>query len=96
MERIINSNMFKWFRKSFLKTIHNRIEIDKSLFCCNVKSWHSWFICWKDLKEVQENLDSEYIHESLKGKDTILDCGYVWFMSKQNRLAFLKECLNKL
>lgn len=95
MKRIINSDIMSWFRKSFLTKI--RKEIFKHYgygYCCHVNSWHKTFICWKDLKEVQENLDSEYIIDYIK-KDKLFTCSNAWFRNPNDRLNFLDECLNK-
>lgn len=94
MKRIINSDRMSWFRKSFLTKIEKEILIYKYRYCCHVKSWHSIFICWKDLKEVQENLDSKYIIDHIKNEN-YFDCSNVWFYSRTHRLNFLDECLAK-
>ena len=93
MKKIINSKYFKRFRKSFLKTILDKIENYEDKFCCHVFTWHRLFICWKDLKEVQENLNSEYIWKSTSDS---YSCNNVWFIGRENRMAFLKECISKI
>lgn len=94
MKRIINSDRMSWFRKSFLIKIRNEIFNRDRYYCCHVKSWHSKFICWKDLKEVQENLNSEYIKFYIK-EEKLYDCSEVWFRSDNDRLNFLDECIAK-
>jgi len=91
MKKIINSKYFKRFRRSFLKVILHEIESDKERFCCHVITWYRAFICWKDLKEVQENLNSEHLWIN---KD--YSCDSVWFFNKQQRISFLKECISKI
>lgn len=95
MKKIINSPYMTWFRKSFLNRIHKEISTDKEMYCCLVKSWHSWFICWKDLKEVNENLTSKQIIQFLRTYGYELNCTKIWFDSKTERLAFLQECIDK-
>lgn len=87
---IINSFLFERFRKSFLKRILKDITLNKTKFCCLVWSYHRIFICWKDLKEVKENMSSKYLIESIN-----YDCSEVWFWFKEDRISFLKECLSK-
>jgi len=90
MKALINSRLFKPFRKSFLKKIENNIVIEKDYFCCKVRSWHSIFICWKNLKEVEANMDSKYLNKGLS-----YNCKFSWFNTKSQRLNFLDECLLK-
>lgn len=94
MKKILNSNLFKGFRRSYLQAIYKVIESDRGYYCCNVKTWHKLFICWKDLKEVKENINSEFIWTEHRGNIN-LHCGHCWFENKTNRLGFLKECLSK-
>jgi hypothetical protein len=94
MKRIINSDRMSWFRKSFLTKIRKEIFIKKYEYCCHVKSWHTIFICWKDLKEVKENLNSKYIKEYIK-EDKYYTCSEIWFRTHNDRLNFLDECLAK-
>lgn len=94
MKKIINSPSFAWFRKAFLKKILKTIIKGKTGFCCLVTSWHSWFICWKDLKEVQENLHSEHIALRIKVGHRF-NCNEVWFDEPSDRILFLQECLMK-
>ena len=63
----------KWFRNDFLNKIYNDISTDNERFCCHVNSWHKLFICWKDLKEVEENQKSNFIkyNEKLKNGELI-------------------------
>ena len=84
-----------WFRKSFLKRIYKRIKSEKVDYCCLVWSWHSVFICWKDLKEVQDNITSHYISEHVRGNKDNRNCRNVWFYTKGDRLGFLNECITK-
>ncbi len=86
----------KWFRKSFLKKIYKNISTDKDRFCCKVNSWHTFFISFKDLKEVKENQKSDFIKSYFNGLDLPLKCYRVWFISKSDRIDFLQECINKL
>lgn len=86
---IINSFLFDGFRKAFLEKILKSITLNKKKFCCCVWSYHRIFICWKDLKEVKKNMSSKY----LKKMDGY-NCGKVWFCRKEDRISFLKECLN--
>lgn len=89
MKKIINSKNFTWFRRSFLEKIRRDIENKKSNYCCNVRSWHRIFICWKDLKEVQDNRDS------LMLLDFYFSCNRAWFENRYNRIKFLDECIEK-
>ena len=91
MKKIINSKYFKRFRRSFLKTILHRIESHKDKFCCHIITWHRAFICWKDLKEVQENLNSKHLWLNEN-----YSCKNVWFITREERIAFLKECISKI
>lgn len=96
IKQMINSYYFKWFRKSFLNKIYNTIEHGNTTdYCCNVKSWHTLFICWKDLKEVKENMNSDALSEFIKKNISKQDCSFVWFPTRKDRLKFLKECLDK-
>lgn len=90
-----NMKRFKWFRRSYLKKIYKEIESENQWYCCAVYSWHKLFCCWKDLKEVKENCNSEYLYLELQGIKNI-ECTGPWFYYRHNRLAFLKECLDKL
>ena len=83
----------KWFRKSFLNKIYNNISTNKSKFCCHVISWHGLFICWKDLKEVEENKKSNFIQSDYNVSD--FNCVNVWFKNREDRIGFLKECISK-
>ena len=93
IKNFINSEKMKWFRKSFLNKIYNDISTDNERFCCHVNSWHKLFICWKDLKEVEENQKSNFIKYYYNNSDLI--CGNVWFNNKTDRMDFLKECISK-
>jgi len=92
MKRIINSDYMKWFRKRYLRYIYKQIRLGNEHFCCHVKCVYSLFICWKDLKEVKENMNSELISSLLKSN---LTCSRSWFRYRHERLEFLQECLNK-
>jgi len=93
IKNFINSESMKWFRKSFLNKIYNDILTDKKRFCCHVNSWHKLFICWKDLKEVEENQYSNFIKLHYNPSDLI--CRNTWFYEKSDRIEFLKECISK-
>lgn len=94
LKRLINSKYGKSFRRSFLERIYNDIYTGKKVYCCNVKSWHSKFICWKDLKEVQENLNSYYLNFYIRD-NYYYYCELCWFDKYWDRVAFLEECLQK-
>lgn len=91
MKALINSRLFKPFRKSFLKKIRKEVTDNNSLvnFCCLVKSWHTIFICWKDLKEVKENMKSKYL------VPPPYRCDLPWFQNRNDRISFIDECLLK-
>lgn len=97
MKRIINSNtqLGRWFRRTYLTTISNSIFWEKEEYCCWVVTWQRLFICWRNLKEVQENLNSSYIGYHIK-QYNLLDCENPWFHTKEERLGFLQECLDKI
>ncbi len=82
----------KWFRRSFLNKLYEDISTYNASYCCNVKTWHLAFSCFKDLKEVQANMNSKYLMEV----EYNYDCKESWFDSRHNRLNFLKECIHKL
>ena len=91
MKALINLRLFKPFRKIFLERIRKDIlHKDNVNFCCHVKSWHSIFICWKDLKEVKENMNSKYLSVGLP-----YNCDFSWFTNRNSRISFLDECLLK-
>lgn len=85
----------KWFRKSFLLKIQRDIIFGKKHHCCNVNTWHRLFICWKDLKEVKENMQSNYLKIVIKNNYAFHNCDYSWFYDKSDRLSFLQECVIK-
>ena len=89
--QILNSKYFTWFRKSFLTKILSDIESEKDSYCCNIETYHKLFICWKDLKEVEENMNSENLRTLVN-----YNCTRVWFDTRLNRINFLKECLKNL
>lgn len=95
MKKLINSNYFKWFRKAYLKIIYKTVKLSTINYCCHIKPFHSLFICWKDLKEVEENMKSEHLR-TIFTKNEYYTCSIPWFENKESRLAFLEECLNKL
>lgn len=95
LEKLINSKYGKSFRRSFLEQIYNDIKNEKKYYCCGVKSWHSKFICWKDLKEVQENLTSNHLDSYIRN-NSYFYCELCWFEDRYDRLAFLKECISKI
>lgn len=97
---IVNTSYFDGYRKYILEKIHSDISSDNVVFCCHVEFKWKKFICWKDLKEVREVLQTT---SNLSGGESEMNrlmrtkptCGYIWFDNKEQRLAFLKECLNK-
>lgn len=96
-ERIINSTRFTSYRKRILTKIYSDISSDKQRFCCHVKFIGGLFICWKDLKEVQETLQpTQTIRKDIGTYLKINpNCTRVWFENKEDRLKFLTECLEK-
>lgn len=92
---IINSNGMSFFRKLFLKRILNHIKTHKATYCCYVEGFYSWFICWKELKEVKDNMNSNYLRDSIKSGLKTPSCAIAWFTDRCDRVAFLKECLAK-
>lgn len=94
-ERLINSRLGKPFRRSFLREISRQILIGEQIYCCHVHSWHSKLICWKYLKEVQENHNSDYLNFYVRN-NSYLYCELCWFENRYDRLAFIRECINKL
>lgn len=94
MKKLINSKFGKAFRKSYLKAIRKQIITNKEIYCCNVITWHRIFICWKDLKEVKENMNSEHLRTRML-KPTVWTCVYSWFFTKESRVKFLNECIDK-
>ena len=100
MKVLINSKYMKWFRKLFLQHLYNELSIhmekySKPMFLCEVKCIYGIFISWIELKEVKDNLDSNYILRSVKPFDTFPNKNIVWFDRNIDRLLFLEECLNK-
>lgn len=83
----------KWFRKMYLTNIYNKIHSGKENFCCiaSKKTIYSLFICWKNLKEVKENMNSTYLTTYISN----YSCKMNRFNYKTDRLSFLKECLTK-
>lgn len=95
IKKIINSKYFTWYRKRYLENIHYQIIIERKSFCCHCKSIYSLFICWKNLKEVEENLNSEYLRKEIRECKSSQTCAHSWFMYRTYRINFLEECLNK-
>lgn len=88
----------KWFRRLYILDLISKVEkkggrYDEDIFLCLQYSIYSLFICWKELKEVQDNLDSEHIYSDIRCYE-LFNCDNVWFHSNRQRIAFLKECLN--
>lgn len=92
-KKLINSDRMTWFRKRFLKKIYRVILSNCKTYCCTVKPWESRFICWKDLKEVKENMNSDQLIRY--DTNSSYTCNDPWFWCKENRLLFLEECLSK-
>ena len=100
MKILINSRYMKWFRKLFLQHLYNKLSIHmekygRPMFLCEVKCIYGIFISWIELKEVRDNLDSNYILRSVKSFDEFPNKNIVWFDRNIDRLLFLEECLNK-
>lgn len=100
MKIFINSKYMKWFRKLFLLHLYNELsvhmrEYSKPMFLCEVKCIYGIFISWIELKEVKDNLDSNYILRYVKPFGTFPNKNIVWFDRNIDRLLFLEECLNK-
>jgi hypothetical protein len=95
-KQLIHSFWFKGYRKYILETILSNITNNNYEFCCHVIFKGQSFICWKDLKEVQETLQTtktiitwkEYLRNNP-------NCATVWFEGREQRIAFLEECLEK-
>lgn len=96
--KLINSRLGKSFRLSFLNRILKDIVTDEKMYCCHVDSWHSRYICWKDLKEVKENHDSRYVFTNERMWKSIdegyFNCSREWFDTKMYRVKFLEECID--
>ena len=88
---IINTKYFNNFRKKFLLEILYNIKSNNCKFCCHVKTWRKFIICWKNIKEVKDNMDSKYLIKDLPN----YNCRYHWFFNKDHRILFLEECINK-
>jgi hypothetical protein len=101
INKFINSDYCIRFRRIYILSlmgyIKSGLEInpDKNYYICLIKTRQSKWICWKDLKEVRENLNSEFIREPIRmsGRFT---CDNSWFSSNSDRLSFLNQCLDKL
>lgn len=94
MKTLINSDFLlaRMFRKSYLKKLHH-VVTTKVFYCCHVNTWHRLFICWKDLKEVKENMTSIYLKDHVRENIEERHCANVWFSCMHNRKSFLEECL---
>lgn len=90
---LINTPLFTRYRRKYIEYIHYEIDNELECFCCRVR--YSKFICWKDLKEIKSNIDSDYIRTLLRGHKSLLNCDRIWFDTTQDRLNFLEECLSK-
>jgi hypothetical protein len=93
---LINSSWFTDYRKYILEKILSDITNDNCDYCCHVRFKGQSFICWKDLKEVRETLQTTKTiiawKENLRNNP---NCGTVWFDDREQRIAFLEECLEK-
>lgn len=97
IKKLINSSRFTSYRQKILDKIYSDISSGVTRFCCHVKFNGGSFICWKDLKEVRETLQTTQtlrydIGEYIKSNPS---CSLVWFDDTEQRLTFLKECLGK-
>jgi hypothetical protein len=96
---LINSFWFTGYQKYILEKILSDITSDKHDFCCHVEFKGKDFICWKDLKEVRETLQTtKTIIASKENLRNNPNCGVVWlvwFEDREKRIAFLEECLEK-
>jgi len=95
---IINTSLFTKYRKYILQKILSDITSNKYNFCCHVEFKGKNFICWKDLKEVRETLQTT--KTIIEWKENLIinnpTCGVAWFDNKEQRIAFLKECLREI
>ena len=100
MKKLINSKYMKWFRKQYLTFILNQIIKlnNQCCFCCtqSLKTYHSKFISWKELKKVKENMSSKFLYRYIREEKQFQNCNNKWFPHNTNRIAFLKQCLTKL
>jgi hypothetical protein len=96
IKKLINSSWFTGYRKYILEKILSDITNYNCGFCCHVNFRYQSFICWKDLKEVRETLQTTKTiiawKENLRNNP---NCGTVWFEDREQRIAFLEECLEK-
>ncbi len=95
MKKIINSKFFKNLRKKYLQKIYDEISNDNKEFCCHVIIKLGMFICWKNLKEVKDNMNSLYLRYEIRTIKANQTCEKAWFENKEIRLLFLQECLDK-
>jgi hypothetical protein len=95
---LINSFWFTGYRKYILEKILSDITSGKHDFCCHVEFKGKDFICWKDLKEVRETLQTTKTLIEWKAYYLINNptCKTVWFDNEYQRITFLKECLKKI
>lgn len=93
IELLINSFLFKNYRKKLIEKLYFNISKEHYLYCCRIPI--SKFICWKDLKEVKENMYSEFLIYNIRKHIEYQHCGTVWFNNREGRLSFLNECLDK-
>lgn len=89
---MINTFLFKWYRKRCLQKTYNIIREGNYKYCCSIT--HS-LINFSEIKEVIENNKSVYLHSDMRGCYLPRLSNIGWFSSKTDRLKFLQECLNK-
>jgi hypothetical protein len=58
-------------------------------------SYNNLYPCFKNLNEVKNNLNSDYISKYIN-TDRILNCTTIWFTTNDDRTKFIDECLTKL
>ena len=92
----INSKFGKNIRREKKKKILDSLERRSFGYCCNIRHGYNLLICWKNLKEVKENMNSIHLASEIRNNRKLQNCGYSWFDSRECRIAFIKECLNKL
>ena len=95
-KKLINSSWFTGYRKYILEKILSDITNYNRVYCCLVRFKGQSFICWKDLKEVRETLQTT--KNIIAWKENLRNnpnCGAVWFEDREQRIAFLEECLEK-
>lgn len=92
----INSRFGKKIRKEILEKIHDSLEDRTNKFCCHVRHGYNLLICWKNLKEVKENMNSIQLDSEIRNDKKYQTCEHAWFSCRERRIAFIEECLNKL